>query len=188
MPLESCISNCLQLFSVSLLLIISLTNIFSLMDLSTRNNILTIVLGVLIIGLSYFLYRSIVDPYQEVLIEQEMVERERHRMSLVRDVLIQYRNENGNYPPTDGGLDSLVQFLKTNERMVQQADSLFAFRPPSRFSPDSLVYSPRAPFNKFEYTLNDTIRPRLYLLTNPGSDDRIGDLQRTTLLNAPNWN
>jgi hypothetical protein len=36
--------------------------------------------------------------------------------------------------------------------------------------------------------LNDTIRPQLYLLVNPGTDDRIGDLQRTTLLNAPSWN
>jgi hypothetical protein len=158
------------------------------MDLNTRNNVLTIVLGILIIGLSYFLYRSIVDPYQEVLEEREMVERERHRMTLVRDALIQYRNRRGNFPPTDGGLDSLVQFLKTDEFIVQRADSLFAFRPPSTYSADSLVFSPRAPYNRFEYTLNDTIRPRLYLLTNPGTDDRIGDLERTTLLNAPNWN
>jgi type II secretory pathway pseudopilin PulG len=158
------------------------------MDLTTRNNILTIVLGILIIGLSYFLYRSIVDPYQEVIEEQEMVERERHRMELVRDALVQYRNRQGNFPPTDGGLDSLVQFLKTDDLMVERGDSLFAFRPPSSYDPDSIVYSPRAPHNRFEYTLNDTIRPRLYLLTNPGTDDRIGDLERTTLLNAPNWN
>lgn len=158
------------------------------MDLNTRNNILTIVLGILIIGLSYFLYRSIVDPYQEVLEEQEMVERERHRMELVRDALVQYRNRRGNFPPTDGGLDSLVQFLQEDEFMIANADSILAERPPSVYSPDSLTYSPRPPHNRFEYTLNDTIRPRLYLLENPGTDDRIGDLERTTLLNAPNWN
>jgi type II secretory pathway pseudopilin PulG len=158
------------------------------MDLNTRNNILTIVLGILIIGLSYFLYRSIVDPYQEVLDEREMVERERHRMLLVRDALVHYRNRQGNFPPTDGGLDSLVQFLQTDEWILERADSLFAFRPPSVYSADSIVFSPRPPHNRFEYSLNDTIRPRLYLLTNPGTDDRIGDLERTTLLNAPNWN
>jgi hypothetical protein len=158
------------------------------MDLNTRNNILTIVLGVLILALSYFLYRSIVDPYQEVLEEEEMVERERHRMLLVRDALVQYRNRRGNFPPTDGGLDSLVQFVKTDEFVSARADSLFAFRPPSVYNPDSLTYSPRPPHNRFEYTLNDTIRPRLYLLINPGTDDRVGDLERTTLLNAPNWN
>ena len=158
------------------------------MDLTTRNNILTIVLGILIVALSYFLYRSIVDPYQEVLEEEEMVERERHRMLMVRDALVQYRNRRGGFPPTDGGLDSLVQFVKNDEYISQRADSLFAFRPPSTYNPDSLVYSPRPPHNRFEYTLNDTIRPELYLLENPGSDDVIGDLQRTTLLNAPNWN
>jgi hypothetical protein len=157
------------------------------MDLTTKNNILTIVLGILIVLLSWFLYRSIVDPYQEVIEEREMVERERHRMELVRDVLVQYRNRRGNFPPTDGGLDSLVQFLKTDSMMVERGDSLFTFMPPSQYNPDSLVYSPRPPHNRFEYTLNDTIRPRLYLLENPGTDDRIGDLQRTTLLNAPNW-
>jgi hypothetical protein len=158
------------------------------MDLYTRNKILTVVLGILIVALSYFLYRSIVDPYQEVIEEREMVERERHRMELVRDVLVQYRNRRGNFPPSDGGLDSLVQFLKTDEFIVERADSLFTFMPPSTYSADSLVFSPRPPHNKFEYTLNDTIRPRLYLLENPGTDDKIGDLQRTTLLNAPNWN
>lgn len=158
------------------------------MDLQTRNNILTIALGVLILFLGWYLYRSIVDPYQEVLEENEMVERERHRMEVVRDVLVQYRTRRGNFPPTEGGLDSLVEFLKTDSLAVAQGESLFEFRPPSQYDPDSLVYSPRPPHNKFEYTLNDTIRPQMYLLENPGSDDRIGDLERTTLLNAPNWN
>lgn len=158
------------------------------MNLHTRNNILIIVLGILIVVLSWFLYRSIVDPYQEVLDEREMVERERHRMELVRDALVQYRNRQGNFPPTDGGLDSLVSFLQTDSLMVASGDSLFEFMAPSTYDPDSITYSPRPPHNRFEYTLNDTIRPRLYLLENPGTDDRIGDLERTTLLNAPNWN
>lgn len=158
------------------------------MNLNTRNNIITIVLAVVIVFLAWFLYRSIVDPYQEVIEEREMVERERHRMELVRDVLVQYRTRRGDFPPTEGGLDSLVTFLQTDSLMVERGDSLFTFLPPSTYSPDSLIYSPRAPYNRFEYTLNDTIRPVLYLLENPGSDDRIGDLERTTMLNAPNWN
>jgi type II secretory pathway pseudopilin PulG len=158
------------------------------MDLNTRNNILTVVLAVLIVLLSWFLYRSLVDPYQEVIQEREMVERERHRMELVRDAIVQYRNRNDVFPPTEGGLDSLVAFLKTDSLMVAMGDSLFRFRAPSSYNPDSIIYSPRPPHNRFEYTLNDTIRPRLYLLENPGTGDRIGDLERTTLLNAPNWN
>lgn len=158
------------------------------MDIDKRNQLLTLLLGVIIIGMSYYLYRSIVDPYQEVLDEQEMVERERHRMEVARDAIVRYQRSKGNYPPTEGGLDSLVAFLKTDSLMVANGENLFSFRPPSTYNPDSVIYSPRPPHNRFEYTLNDTIRPRLYLLENPGSDDRIGDLQRTTMLNAPNWN
>tara|TARA_R100001143_G_C3361215_1_gene136164 strand:+ start:18332 stop:18808 length:477 start_codon:yes stop_codon:yes gene_type:complete len=158
------------------------------MNLNTRNNIITIILAVVIVFLAWFLYRSIVDPYQEVIEEREMVERERHRMELVRDVLVQYRTRKGGFPPTEGGLDSLVTFLQTDSLMVARGDSMFTFLPPSTYTPDSLIYSPRPPHNRFEYTLNDTIRPVLYLLVNPGTGDRIGDLERTTMLNAPNWN
>lgn len=158
------------------------------MDLTTRNKIITVILAVLIVFLSWYLYRSIVDPYQVVLEEEEMVERERHRMGLVRDVLIQYRTRRGNFPPTEGGLDSLVTFLKTDSLMVLISDSTYLERPPSVFNPDSLTYSPRPPHNRFIYTVNDTLRPPMYLLENPDTDDRIGDLSRTTLLNVPSWN
>lgn len=158
------------------------------MKLNTRNNILTVVLAALIVILSWFLYRSLVEPYQRVLKEEEMVERERHRMEVVRDALVQYRNRLGDFPPTEGGLDSLVSFLKTDSLMAARGDTLFAFMEPSTYEPDSVVYSPRPPHVRFEYTLNDTLRPQIYLLENPNSDDKIGDLERTTLLNAPNWN
>lgn len=158
------------------------------MDIDKRNQLLTILLGVIIIGMSYWLYRSLVDPYQKVLEEREMVERERHRMEVARDALVQYKTRKGNFPPTEGGLDSLVTFLKSDSMMVERGEELFEFRPPSSYDPDSVIYSPRPPHNKFEYTLNDTLRPPLYVLENPGSEDKIGDLERTTMLNAPNWN
>jgi hypothetical protein len=158
------------------------------MDIDKRNQLLTILLGVIIIGMGYYLYTSIVGPYQAVLEEEEMVERERHRMEVARDGIVQYNRRRGNYPPTEGGLDSLVAFLKQDSLMVANGGSLFEFRPPSTYDPDSVVYSPRPPHSKFEYTLNDTLRPQLYLLENPNSEDQIGSLERTTMLNAPNWN
>lgn len=158
------------------------------MDVEKRNQIISIVLAVIIIGLGYYLYRSIHDPYQEVLEQEAMTERVRYRMGLVRDALIQYDNTVGEFPPTEGGLDTLVTWLKTDSVMVARGDSLFSFMPPSTYSPDSLVYSPRPPHKKFEYTLNDTLRPPIYLLEDPDSDDRIGHLTNTTELNAPNWN
>src|SRR6056297_899267 len=88
------------------------------MDIDKRNQLLTILLGIIIIGMSYYLYVSIVGPYQAVLDEREMVERERHRMEVARDAIVQYNRRRGNYPPTEGGLDSLVAFLKTDSLMV----------------------------------------------------------------------
>ena len=158
------------------------------MNLNTRNNILTVVLAVLIVILGWFLYRSLTEPYQRVLEEEQMVERERHRMEVVRDALVQFKNRKGDFPPTEGGLDSLITFLKTDSLMTARGDSLFTFMAPSTYNPDSVVFSPRPPHVRFEYTLNDTIRPEIYLLENPNSEDVIGDLERTTLLNAPNWN
>jgi hypothetical protein len=71
--------------------------------------------------------------------------------------------------------------------MVALRDSLFVNQAGQPYNPDSLVYSVRPPHNKFEYTLNDTIRPPIYLLEDPDTEDRIGDLERTTLLNAASW-
>ena len=73
--------------------------------------------------------------------------------------------------------------------MVAQRDSLFKDDPESgyTFKLDSLLYSPRAPHKRFEYTLNDTSRPPIYLLKDPDSDDKIGSLEKATLLNAPSW-
>lgn len=158
------------------------------MNVEKRNQILSVILGVIIIALSYYLYQSIVGPYQEVIEREQMTERVRHNMETVRDVLQEYKNTKGDFPPTEGGLDSLVSFLKTDSLMLADGDSLFQPMEPDVYNPDSLIYSPRPPHNKFEYTLNDTLNPQIYLLEDPDSEDRIGDLERTTLLNAPSWN
>lgn len=157
------------------------------MELHKRINLLTAVLGVLIIVMSYLLYRSLTDPYKAVLEQQAMTQSVRNRMELVRDALVIYNSRKGSYPKTEEGLDSLVAFLKSDSLMVAKGDSLFAFTPPAVYNPDSLVHSPRSGA-RFKYTLNDTLRPKIYLLEDPDSEDVIGDLKRTTMLNAPNWN
>ena len=158
------------------------------MDVEKRNQILSIVLGIIIVVLGYWLYHSIVDPYQEVIEREKMTERVRHRMGNVRDALVQYERRKDHFPPTKGGLDSLVQFLKTDSLMVANGDSLFQpLAPNESYNPDSLIYSPRPPHPRFEYTLNDTLRPQIYLLEDPATDDKIGSLEKTTLLNAGSW-
>lgn len=152
------------------------------MDVERRNQLLSLVLAVIIIALGYYLYRSIHDPYQEVIEQEQMTERVRERMTSIRDVLIQYESNRDNFPPTEGGLDSVVAYVQTDSLMVAQADSILRGIPA-----DSLIFSPRPPHNRFEYTLNDTLRPQIYLLEDPDSDDRIGSLERTTQLNAASW-
>ncbi len=154
------------------------------MNVEKRNKLLSLVLGIIIIALGYYLYRSIVDPYQEVIEREQITEQVRERMKTVRDALIHFDQRTGDFPPTEGGLDSLVQFLKTDSLMVAARDSLFDTAP---FNPDSVIYSPRPPHPKFEYTLNDTLRPPIYLLEDPDTDDHIGSLTNTSVLNAANW-
>lgn len=73
--------------------------------------------------------------------------------------------------------------------MIAMADTLFGSSFGNNpFNADSLVFSPRPPHSKFIYTLNDTLRPQIYLLEDPDTDDAIGSLERTTMRNAPNWN
>lgn len=157
------------------------------MDIESRNKILTIVFGLIIIGLSYYLYDSLITPYKQVEERKAMTEKVRQRMLDTKDALIQYQTRKESFPPTEGGLDSLVSFLKSDSLMIAMGDSLFGTTF-DIYNPDSLVYSPRPPHPKFEYTLNDTLRPQIYLLEDPGSDDTIGSLERTTMRNAPNWN
>jgi len=158
------------------------------MDVEKRNQILSIILGVIIIFLGYYLYRSIVDPYQEVVERKHMTNRVRHRMGNVRDALIQYERKKNHFPPSKGGLDTLVSWLKTDSLMVTNGDSLFQPLEPNRtYNPDSLIYSPRPPHKRFQYTLNDTLRPPIYLLQDPDTDDHIGSLEKTTMLNAGSW-
>lgn len=156
------------------------------MDIETRNKILTIVLGIIILGLSYWLYDSLITPYQEVKDREAMTEKVRQRLVDTKDALVQYEARNEAFPPTEGGLDTLVNFLKMDSLMIAMGDSLFGLTMDT-YNPDSLIHSPRTG-NRFEYTLNDTLRPQIYLLEDPDSDDAVGSLERTTMRNAPNWN
>lgn len=157
------------------------------MNIDQRNQILTIVLGIVILGLAYWLYDSLVTPYKVVEERRAMTEQVRQRMLDVKDALIQYETQHDEFPPSDGGLDSLVNFLKSDSLMIAMGDSLFGTTF-DVFNPDSLVYSPRPPHNKFEYALNDTLRPNMYILEDPDTDDQVGSLERTTMRHAPNWN
>jgi len=155
------------------------------MKIQQRNNIISIFLILIIIALSYVLYDSIVTPWQKEMAKRKLTDDTRFRMTLVRDALINYqaRHPEGKFPST---LDSLVIFLKSDSLMLVRGSDLFT-EPGRGYKPDSLIFSHRPPYEKFLFSVNDTLRPPLYLLKDPGSDDAIGSLERITLLNAPNW-
>lgn len=158
------------------------------MNIDTRNKVLSLVLGIVILALTWWLYDSIVTPYQQVIERDAMTERVHDRMNTIKDILIQYDVRHGKYPPTEGGLDSVVMFVKNDSSMMSMTESLLSFNGET-YSLDQLTYSPRD-LQRFIYTVNDTLRPPLYLLEDPSEDynHTIGSLTRTTMRNAPNWN
>lgn len=158
------------------------------MNIDTRNKILSAIFGITIILLSWVLYDSIVTPYKVVEEQKAETERVRTRMLTLKDAIVNYEARYGHFPPTDGGLDSVVTYLSTDSLMISMGDSLFRQMPPLQYSPESMVVSPRDTSLRFLYTRNDTIRPPLYLLEDPMTDDAVGSLSRTTMRNAPNWN
>ena len=157
------------------------------MNFDTRNKYISIVLGLIIVALSWWLYDSIVTPYEEVKKRETETEQVRHRMLTLKDALVQYESRFGHFPPTEGGLDSLVAYLSTDSLMITMGDSLFRQLLPLEYSPESIIIAPRSVV-RFSYTFNDTTRPPLYLLEDPDSDDKVGSLSRTTMRNAPSWN
>ncbi|HAC16473.1 MAG TPA: hypothetical protein DCE78_11095 [Bacteroidetes bacterium] len=154
------------------------------MDIDNRNKIIGLVLWVVIFGLAYVLFDSIYTPYQKIVEQREETELVRDRMEAIRDALIQYQRDNDSFPAT---LDSLVTYLKTDSLMIAKADSMFGRPANIPFDVDRFTYTIRASGSRFEYARNDTLRPQIYLLSDPDSDDKIGSLERTTMLNASNW-
>jgi hypothetical protein len=154
------------------------------MKIEHRNQIIGAFLWIVIFGLVYVLFDSIYTPYQKVVEQRKEQAMVRDRMEAIRDALIAYQRSNEKFPAT---LDELVEYLKTDSLMVARGDSMFN-RPRSLpYNADLFTFSTRPSGARFNYALNDTLRPNIYLLSDPDSDDRIGSLERTTLLNASSW-
>ena len=139
-----------------------------------------VLLALAIIALSYWLYVSITEPYNEVERAKAITESTRDRMELVRTSLITYEREEDAFP---GTLDSLVMWVRSDSFMVANRDSLLGVN----LTLDSLIYSPRSG-KPFVYSVNDTGRVAIYLLKDPDSEDYIGsELPDVTQLNAASW-
>jgi len=139
-----------------------------------------IILGIVIIGLAYFLYLSITEPYDRIERRQEITEQTRARMSHIRTALVDYERDSAAYPDS---LNILLQHVRNDSLLSTRQDSVFG----GPVNLDSLFYSPRSG-NRFLYTVSDTGRVETYLLEDPDTDDKIGTLSGDpTRANAASW-
>lgn len=137
-------------------------------------------LVVVIVGLAYFLYQSVTEPYERIEREQRLTEQTRQRMTNVRTALVDYERDSASYPDS---LGLLLQHVRGDSVLSARQDSVFG----RSLNPDSLLFSPRTG-NRFQYAISDTGRVETYLLEDPDTDDRIGTLTGDpTQANAANW-
>jgi hypothetical protein len=139
-----------------------------------------VILGIVILGLAYFLYESITEPYDRIERRQLKTEQTRARMGHIRTGLIDYERDSAAYPDS---LNLLLQHIRKDTLLSTRQDSIFG----TSINLDSLLYSPRTG-NRFLYTVSDTGRVETYLLEDPDTEDEIGTLSGDpTQANAASW-
>jgi hypothetical protein len=141
---------------------------------------LQVVLAVVILGLSYYLYYSITEPYNRIERQQQVTERTRARMAHIRTALIDYERDSTSFPDS---LALLLDHVRRDTALLAPPDSATG----DSINLDSLLYSPRTGAS-FQYTVNDTGRVETYLLEDPDTEDKIGTLSGDpTKTNAASW-
>ena len=150
------------------------------MNIEQRNRILSIVLLIVIIGLGFWLYTSITGPWKEVQEERRVTEQVRNHMTAINNAIRYHNEQRGRFP---ANTDSLIIFLETDSLFQADPNEILRNR---NVNLGNLLRSPRTG-SVFTYALNDTVRPPLYLLEDPDTDDRIGTLTRVTDRGASSW-
>jgi hypothetical protein len=139
-----------------------------------------VVLGLMIIGLSYYLYYSITEPFDRIERQEQITEETRSRMSSIRTAIIDYERDSTSFPDS---LGVLRLHMQNDSILINAQDSVFG----GPVNLDSLFFSPRTG-KPFEYTVNDTGRVETYLLKDPDSEDQIGTLEPDpTKTHAASW-
>jgi hypothetical protein len=137
-------------------------------------------LGIVILVLAFFLYRSITEPYDRIERQQRITEQTRERMSKIRTALIDYERDSTAYPDS---LQVLRQHIESDSILATRQDSVFG----GPVNLDSLFFSPRTG-KPFQYTVSDTGRVETYLLEDPDTQDQIGTLSGDpTETNVASW-
>ena len=138
------------------------------------------ILAFAILGLSYWLYRSIIEPYEAEEERQMLTLETRRHMDGIRKAMARYQAIHGRYPSS---LDSLSTFVEQDAILQANIDVLFG----PGFNSDSLPYSPRSG-RPFELIVTDTAGLETYFLKDPDSNDHIGTLTANlSRINAASW-
>ncbi len=142
------------------------------------------ILVLAILGLSYYLYYSITEPYNRIERQEALTEQTRTRMVQIRTALVDYERDSTTFPDSLGMLlDHVRRDVEDDSLLTEGGDSTFVHSG----TLDSLLYSPRSG-KQFQYTVSDTGRVETYLLEDPDTDDRIGTLSGDpTKVNAASW-
>ncbi len=139
---------------------------------------LQVALAVLILGLGYYLYYSITEPYNRIERKQELTEQTRDRMSHLRTALIDYEKDSTSFPDS---LELVLNHIERDTILSAERDTSW------NVNLDSLLHSPRTG-KQFQYTLSDTGRVETYLLEDPDTKDKIGTLTGDpTKTNSASW-
>lgn len=139
-----------------------------------------IVLALLIVGLSYYLYYSITEPFDRIERQQQITEETRTRMSNIRTAIIDFERDSTSFPDS---LGVLRRHIESDSILSTAQDSVFG----RSINLDSLFHSPRTG-KPFQYTVNDTGRVETYLLKDPDTEDQIGTLEPDpTKTHAASW-
>ena len=138
------------------------------------------VLVLAILGLAYFLYYSITEPYERIERQQQRIEDTRTRMENLRTALIDYERDSTAFPDS---LVTLQSHIQRDSILSTEQDSMFG----GPLNLDSLFHSARSG-ERFQYAVSDTGRVETYLLEDPASDDEIGTLTGDpTMTNSASW-
>jgi len=141
---------------------------------------LQVVLAAVILGLSYYLYYSITEPYDRIERQEQLTERTRARMTHIRTALVDYERDSASFPDS---LALLLDHVRRASMLLAAPDSATG----DTINIDSLLYSPRTG-TPFQYTVNDTGRVETYLLEDPDTEDQIGTMNADpTKTNAASW-
>ncbi|GEM_PF-571056 len=146
--------------------------------------IVDIILIVVILGLTYVLFRVINDPGQRLAWEEDMKWESRARMSALRTAQVEYFNYKRTYTPN---VDSLFTVLR--DSMPQDRfDSLFTESQLylTDFSIDSVRHAPKS-LTPYDIAVDDTSAVPRYRIEDPDGFGYISSLSDPDEHNKASW-